>query len=788
MPSLTHGTVSCSCSSSESTFQTIPIGCPGGSTEDRISIIKPFPPDTTVSICPDTLVVDCANQKVGINKVPNTNNVQLDVNGNISGNRGLSIFDTSPFITKTARGNNPSLVYASARNDDLSQQLLLDGFYTATGEIKDFILNTDSNDLIECTEPSSITFKRDINGMNINISFTYSAGGGAVTDDCTFTFYLKLSDNRVIFQRTNLTARNGISYFLSNAQSSKVDVTANTKVYLMVKKNDGILSMVDVNFWNIVVSVQEKQETSVMNIKCDTTQITSPNVGISGQLSVFNSGPNVGIYTNGWIQTNYGLYVTDASNKEVLVVDGKSNNVYFGAGRDNKILIVDTLTSQVGILTKDPQATLDINGTMLVNGTMKAGDLFFVDVPNNIIEISAPSAPAAMMGPMTLEMTTAAFPPKALYVDAANARVGIGVTDLPVRTLDVNGDAIVNGSLWADTYENLPVVPLNPTDILPIYLDQTNNRVGINTAVPDHPLHVTGGGYFTGFLASLGGMYPNGTATGMRCGTGSPEGVVSMPVGSIWLRSDGSSGTTMYAKESGTGNTGWLPIKSFTTSDISPITLDQTNNRVGINKTDPDYAIHAIGSGYVSGFFASTNGLYPNGLATGAAVLRAGTGTPEGSVSANVGSLFMRQDGAAGTTLYTKETGNGNTGWVALKSMSTTTTPIYWSNSFAGTSTSKDPLSSYTITTTGIYVIAVSVNAYPTNATTASGGQVVVRIKRGVEYLCTGESYIFGNPITKENFYISDVVELTQGNVITVACSLASNCSLSSGKFFGYML
>lgn len=41
-----------------------------------------------------------------------------------------------------------------------------------------------------------------------------------------------------------------------------------------------------------------------------------------------------------------------------------------------------------------------------------------------------------------------------------------------------------------------------------------------------------------------------------------------------------------------------------------------------------------------------------------------GTGTPEAAVTASVGSLFMRTNGGAGTSLYVKESGTGNTGWV----------------------------------------------------------------------------------------------------------------------------
>jgi len=42
-----------------------------------------------------------------------------------------------------------------------------------------------------------------------------------------------------------------------------------------------------------------------------------------------------------------------------------------------------------------------------------------------------------------------------------------------------------------------------------------------------------------------------------------------------------------------------------------------------------------------------------------------GTGDPEGAVTASVGSTFHRTDGGASTTLYVKESGTGNTGWVA---------------------------------------------------------------------------------------------------------------------------
>jgi hypothetical protein len=57
--------------------------------------------------------------------------------------------------------------------------------------------------------------------------------------------------------------------------------------------------------------------------------------------------------------------------------------------------------------------------------------------------------------------------------------------------------------------------------------------------------------------------------------------------------------------------------------------------------------------------WATTSGTFNDrGLFTG-------TGTPEGVVTAQPGSFYSNSAGGAGTTLYVKETGSGNTGWVA---------------------------------------------------------------------------------------------------------------------------
>lgn len=52
-----------------------------------------------------------------------------------------------------------------------------------------------------------------------------------------------------------------------------------------------------------------------------------------------------------------------------------------------------------------------------------------------------------------------------------------------------------------------------------------------------------------------------------------------------------------------------------------------------------------------------------------------GTGTPEGAVTAPVGSTYRRIDGGAATAFYVKESGAGNTGWIAHGSPAGTGAP-----------------------------------------------------------------------------------------------------------------
>jgi hypothetical protein len=60
---------------------------------------------------------------------------------------------------------------------------------------------------------------------------------------------------------------------------------------------------------------------------------------------------------------------------------------------------------------------------------------------------------------------------------------------------------------------------------------------------------------FFQFYAKLFGGAPGNCI--VRWGTGSPQGVLAAPVGSVWLRTDGAAGSVLYIKEVGNGSVGW---------------------------------------------------------------------------------------------------------------------------------------------------------------------------------------------------------------------------------------
>jgi hypothetical protein len=107
---------------------------------------------------------------------------------------------------------------------------------------------------------------------------------------------------------------------------------------------------------------------------------------------------------------------------------------------------------------------------------------------------------------------------------------------------------------------------------------------------------------------------------------------------------------------------------SFGTSVNAYFANNKTDDGVSINPISQYEALRAVATvSYIDKndagrVFQRSDQIY---VGAGSAAIFSGPGTPETFVAAAVGSLYLRTDGGANTTLYIKESGTGNTGWVA---------------------------------------------------------------------------------------------------------------------------
>lgn len=109
----------------------------------------------------------------------------------------------------------------------------------------------------------------------------------------------------------------------------------------------------------------------------------------------------------------------------------------------------------------------------------------------------------------------------------------------------------------------------------------------------------------------------------IKRGTGSPEGVETANVGSIFIRTDGGTDTTAYIKESGTGNTGWVAI-SNTSGSGTVTSIDVSGGTTGL--TTSGGPITTSGTITLTGTLAIANG--GTGATSAGAALTALGGQP----------------------------------------------------------------------------------------------------------------------------------------------------------------
>jgi hypothetical protein len=179
-----------------------------------------------------------------------------------------------------------------------------------------------------------------------------------------------------------------------------------------------------------------------------------------------------------------------------------------------------------------------------------------------------PSVPPAQLLPLTLDNT--------------QKHVGINNTN-PAQALDVVGNIKATGSVIADTVQATNWVGLPPVDLAPITLDKVGGNVGINNPNPQFDLDVNGA--INCQALQTNDVIINALAPGRRglyvAGEVEFPSLTKQDQPSI-LSYDHTSGKVYYADKPST--------------DLTPITLDPVQNRVGIRQTSPQTDLDVNGT------------------------------------------------------------------------------------------------------------------------------------------------------------------------------------------------
>jgi hypothetical protein len=297
-----------------------------------------------------------------------------------------------------------------------------------------------------------------------------------------------------------------------------------------------------------------------------------------------------------------------------------------------------------------------------------------------------------------------------LYWDDTNNRLGVGTTT-PAKLLDVDGDALVNGltvgkgagdiatntvlgyqALNSNTtgslntsngyqslYSNTTAVYGTSVGYKALYYNTTGNY---NTAVGTYALENN----TTGFNNTAVGIQTlrsnttakENTAIGVNALYSTTTGIQNTSIGasSLFLNTIGyfNTATGFRALEKNTEGyqnvaNGFQAGRNITgggnnqTSNNSLYLGYDTRASANGNTNEIVLGYTAIGGGSNTATIgnSSITVLY----LAGAVGWFQGNGTPEGAVTAPVGSFYSRKDGGANTTFYVKESGSGNTGWIA---------------------------------------------------------------------------------------------------------------------------
>lgn len=446
--------------------------------------------------------------------------------------------------------------------------------------------------------------------VETNYGWPYGSSGWNLEMDANLVKFSYLHDRNIDAIVSSLPAiSNGSAYFNTSDNRLYFDVggqrySSNTpKWFIVTLRSSGQTYQFDGSALN---ATDKPRKNSVVSFGADPT----------GAIESTSSFVAADTATGGSVYVPSGLYLVNPATINIKSLYGPGKLVYTTSG-----------SRWVGLNSK---GTLyirndDVNGDLTPNVptdgfiNLADGELrFFCDLDGD--------------GDYDADM----FANNNMYLACGNSIhmiLGTGLGDPQdgrIRFLATGGvNYIQSGLNFSGTLTQSLAITRYDSSVPWMYFDDTlSGFVGVGHNAPLARMHIKDTGATTGLYESTG-------STTSRVGF---KGTGTTATTTVTL---GCSGDDMIMRAGGADRIRLVSDGSFTPN------VDGT-------QTDGSSARRWLSS-YSRSYF----------VGTGTVQMLSGSGTPEGVVTAPVGSTFQRSDGGAVTSFYVKETGVGNTGWVA---------------------------------------------------------------------------------------------------------------------------
>lgn len=324
---------------------------------------------------------------------------------------------------------------------------------------------------------------------------------------------------------------------------------------------------------------------------------------------------------------------------DTFVVDASADRVGIGTNAPSRLLDVDG-TGQAKAWIVNPGGTALIDSSQYVFRVLGSGSVSSIvsDATNNFVGIRTnPTAPLDVSGSAKIsgDVTVAT---SALVVQTSGAYVGVNVTS-PTTNLHVVGSGLFSGNLTvqssaavsgnfsvggifvgasscsvssltvanATTLSTLVATSTVNVNNGVLYVDTSNNRVGVNTITPSSPFSVVGNAdfsdqlYITNDLFVATDVFVVDGATN-RIGVNISSPTVALDISGDVKISGVLSVSTIAASTITSPNPTFdkLTVAGSAQFDTDVFVVNATTNKVGVNISSPAATLDVVGSGKIS--------------------------------------------------------------------------------------------------------------------------------------------------------------------------------------------